>query len=622
MSDSRFTREREGERGAALVMVLLIGFLLMVVGGGLLMEVTTNTANVTDITSEQQAYYAAESGIQAAVNVLRDNVTLSDENRIDPTKPVTDKANRIDYLKALNISDSNLAAGVDVNDSVPRLSRWLKYNVIYPDRIGLGDEFYHPNKGYAFKLEISDPDNTGSDVEFSTTGRFFTPDPTSISLANYGTLTNGYSVQYVPQTSTRVNTAGGAASTSFGTFRVTKHGAGALISSFNRFEIVISMTLPYAGTRVIRGYLTSNVCVLGLCTNPQIIFDSRTFTLQGSKITLTTVGRNSLASLLLDGPPAGFPALLDWASALGSSEDNPINATISSPEPLRLLIKSTGFGPRGSKKQLEAIIRKNFFNGISGPGTLTLVGPPSTTACPACVPAQPATGFVFNPGSSNVADYSGQDEASTDIIPPVATTNGSTLDAVSDSVDGLPPHPFNGDVVGVPSDVSNEITSTHWLYSPPSVDASVKSFYPLARDSGRYFASGTQPTSFGDNATGTGLTFCDGNCTFTGTGGGILIVTGTLTLHGSFSFRGMIVVTGKGGVTRQGAGNGEILGNLIVAPYVNGSVLPSSEPVGISFLAPQYDLSGGGNSSISYSSSAVGSGLLAVDNFVLGVVEK
>ena len=99
-------------------------------------------------------------------------------------------------------------------------------------------------------------------------------------------------------------------------------------------------------------------------------------------------------------------------------------------------------------------------------------------------------------------------------------------------------------------------------------------------------------------------------------------MTGTLTLHGSFGFRGMIVVTGRGGVARQGAGNGEILGNLIVAPYVNSGVLPSSEPVGVSFLAPQYDLSGGGTSSISYSSSAVGSGLLAVDNFVLGVVEK
>jgi hypothetical protein len=70
-------------------------------------------------------------------------------------------------------------------------------------------------------------------------------------------------------------------------------------------------------------------------------------------------------------------------------------------------------------------------------------------------------------------------------------------------------------------------------------------------------------------------------------------VTGKLTLHGRFSFKGIILVTGKDGVDRRGAGNGVIEGNMIVAPYVNSSILPASEPVGGSFLAPQYDLSGG-----------------------------
>jgi hypothetical protein len=326
-------------------------------------------------------------------------------------------------------------------------------------------------------------------------------------------------------------------------------------------------------------------------------------------------------TLLSEGPPAGFNVSLNPA-AVGTPVDNVISGTISPPEPIRLRIKSIGYGPRRSTKQLEAIIQKNFFNGVTGPATLTLVGPPSTTACSTCTPAQPATTLTFNPGSSNVADYSGQDEVSSDIIPPIGTTNTANLDSISDSVDGLPPHPFNGDVVGVPSDVSGEITPSNWLYSPTTVDSAVKSFYSIAKDSGRYFPNGTQPSTFGDNATGTGLTFCDGNCVLTGKGGGIMIVTGTLTLDGNFSFRGMMIVTGQGGVKRKGAGNGEIFGNLIVAPYVNSGVLPSSEPVGTSFLAPQYDLSGGGSSSISYSSSAVGSGLLAVDNFVLGVVEK
>jgi len=600
-------------------MALVMSFLVLVACAGLLLEVTTNSANVTDAASEQQAYYAAESGIQAAIYVLRDNVRLPNDILIDPTKQASDPANRIDYLKALNIADSNLAAGSDGLDSVPRLSRWLKYNPDWPDRVTM-DNPYDEHNGYAFSLEISDPDNTGSQVTYSTSARFYDPDATSSFRKTYGDMTNGFVIEYVPQSSNQVDTTAGTGIANFGNFKVTKYGGGALVNTYNRFEIIMSMTLPYSDTRVIRGYLTTNSCLNGVCTMPGLLFDSRTFTLQGSKITLLSVGGNSIATTLSEGPPPGFKVSLSTGASLVIN--NVVTGTISSPEPTRLRIRSTGFGPRHATKQLEAIIQKNFFNGVSGPATLTLVGPPATTPCATCSPAQPATTMTFNPGSSNVADYSGQDEVSSDIIPPIGTTNSGNLDAVSDSIDGLPPHPFNGDVTGVPSDVSTEITPSHWLYSPSTVDSAMKSFFSIAKDSGRYFAKGTQPGTFGDNATGTGLTFCDGDCVFTGDGGGIMIVTGTLTLDGNFNFRGMIIVTGQGGVKRKGAGNGSISGNLIVAPYVNSSVLPSSEPVGASFLAPQYDLSGGGNSTIAYNSSAVGSGLKAVDNFVLGVVEK
>src|SRR6266536_6536882 len=101
-------KDRKNEKGAALVMALLVSFLMLVASAGLLMEASMNSANVTDETSEQQAYNAAESGIQAAVFVLRDNVTLSDANRLDTTKPATDKANRINYLRAIKPVSSNM----------------------------------------------------------------------------------------------------------------------------------------------------------------------------------------------------------------------------------------------------------------------------------------------------------------------------------------------------------------------------------------------------------------------------------------------------------------------------------------------------------------------------------
>src|SRR5688500_17989840 len=91
-------KERKSERGAALVMVVLISFLLLVASAGLLLVVATNTSNVTDSTAEQQAYNAAESGIQSAINVMRGNTPPNP--LFDSSKPATDPANRIDFKKA------------------------------------------------------------------------------------------------------------------------------------------------------------------------------------------------------------------------------------------------------------------------------------------------------------------------------------------------------------------------------------------------------------------------------------------------------------------------------------------------------------------------------------------
>jgi hypothetical protein len=209
----------------------------------------------------------------------------------------------------------------------------------------------------------------------------------------------------------------------------------------------------------------------------------------------------------------------------------------------------------------------------------------------------------------------------TDIIPPIGVTNPTNLDTIEDSVSGQPPHPFNGNVIGSPSDVSAEVPD--WLSSPSVLDATVKGLANVAQSSGAFYPSGTQPTTFGNNTAGTGLTFCDGSCTFTGNGGGILVVTGTLTLNGNFSFNGMIIVTGAGGVLRSGGGNGTIQGNIVVSPYVGSRIQDGIDPsLSDAFLPPQYDLSGGGNSTVVYNSKTLSNSMVAVSNYVLGVVEK
>ena len=102
-----------------------------------------------------------------------------------------------------------------------------------------------------------------------------------------------------------------------------------------------------------------------------------------------------------------------------------------------------------------------------------------------------------------------------------------------------------------------------------------------------------------------------------------MVVTGKLTLHGNFNFNGLIIVTGQAGVDRSGGGNGTIQGNIVIAPYVGSRVEDTITPSpSESFLSPQYNLSGGGNSTVVYNSQTVNNGLIAVSNYVLGVVEK
>ena len=62
------------------------------------------------------------------------------------------------------------------------------------------------------------------------------------------------------------------------------------------------------------------------------------------------------------------------------------------------------------------------------------------------------------------------------------------------------------------------------------------------------------------------ITVVNGDLTFgPGTGAGILLVTGTLNMHGNFNFDGVILVIGAGHVIFSGGGGGQINGAMVVA---------------------------------------------------------
>ena len=103
---------RAGERGAALVTMLLVSVLLLGAGGALIMTTMMSANNSIASTAEMQAYYVAESGMQSALNVLRGN-----------TKPLINANDRMSFRTAIIPSISNGG-----NPGTLRFAGWLPYN--------------------------------------------------------------------------------------------------------------------------------------------------------------------------------------------------------------------------------------------------------------------------------------------------------------------------------------------------------------------------------------------------------------------------------------------------------------------------------------------------------------
>ncbi|HKR13498.1 MAG TPA: hypothetical protein VJT15_15645 [Pyrinomonadaceae bacterium] len=146
------TTKNHRERGAALLTVLLLSSLLLAAGSTLLLVTSLSSRTAIDSTAEMQAYYAAEGGLQATLDVLRGNVSA---NASMPN------GSKISFRNALTLSASNLPSDTSTS---PRLSGWLSYDYTpsgapRPDRVSLTSS-YSPQNGMAFSVELADPDNT------------------------------------------------------------------------------------------------------------------------------------------------------------------------------------------------------------------------------------------------------------------------------------------------------------------------------------------------------------------------------------------------------------------------------------------------------------------------------
>jgi hypothetical protein len=159
--------------------------------------------------------------------------------------------------------------------------------------------------------------------------------------------------------------------------------------------------------------------------------------------------------------------------------------------------------------------------------------------------------------------------------------------------------------------VSNVSTALGPLATVDGLTNLVKSITAAAGASNVFpNANSSAPTNLGTNSA-PAINVVEGDYSLGGSGTGILVVTGTLTMSGTPSFNGLVLVIGEGNVVKNGGGNGTLNGSLLVAnlysdtppTYTDLIPLGSNNSPGI----PTINWNGGGNATIQYDSCWINS---------------
>jgi hypothetical protein len=552
--------KRSGERGAALVTMLLASVLILGAGGALIMTTTMSATNSIGSTAEMQAYYVAEAGMQSALNVLRGNAS-----------PLIVATDRISFRTAIIRSISNGG-----NAGTLRLAGWLPYNTpsdpnsLVPVTIGtvVG--------GYRVTVENLDPNS--HIVQFQTSATINNSDAGATYKKTFGTVggADEVTITYTGQPTTTLTpneeTFPLTLDSTLGSFTITRP----LTSTSNNvvipktgFEIAITQSLPWAATTYLEGTFEGVVNLAS--TTVKVTFDKASVKADGTTYALNL---------------AGATQVLDLSYTLSPSTTS-IPAKVTSPDPKRLLLKSYGFGPQGAQKRLELMVTKANFE-FEVPAGVTFRG------------ADDCTAMSFDTGSSGAKWYSGVDRAGVEAQRPAFAVTPCDED---DAKAGIKkPDTVVDPEVGLLGDddtTPGTVETPSFLESADRARAYLNSLQAKAQSTGRYFGSGT---TINDSVNSPVFTFVDGDCTLEG-GSGFLVVTGTLTMKGNPNFKGAILVLGTGVLIRNGGGDGDIYGGIAVAAFGRNSG---------NFTAPTFQTNGGGNSTIQYDSlalrNAIGSG--------------
>ena len=553
------TDKRTGERGAALITMLLVSMLLLGAGGALIMTTMMSANNSVGSTAEMQAYYVAEAGMQSALNVLRGN-----------TKPRVNANDKMSFRTAVvpSISNGGYAGTL-------RLAGWLPYNdpsnpnSLVP--ISLGSI----TGGYRIVVENADPNS--HIVEFHTDGIIDGSSAATPYQKTFGTVAGNdeVTIRYSGQSATTLtpdpNHYPLITNSNLGSFVIvrpltsTKNGVSIPKTSF---RVVITQTLPWAATTTLEGTFEGKVDTAA--TTLKATFEKASVKADGTVYALNLASGTQVLNF----------------SYTASPTSTAVAAKVTSPDPKRLLLKSYGFGPQGAEKHLELMLSRAFLE-IEAPATVTLRG------------ADDCSPVTLDSGSSGAKYYSGKDLSGFSPQRPAfavspcdeeeANAGIKKHDTVDDPEIGL---------LGDDDSVPGHVKMPSFLKDANKARAYLNGLQAKAKSVGRLFKSGV---TISESINKPQFTFVDGDATLTD-GAGFLVVTGTLTMRGNANFRGMILVLGKGVLIRNGGGNGDILGAITIAAFnrTSGNFLPAT-----------FHTNGGGNSNVQYDSDSLNNGLAA-----------
>ncbi|HET7106817.1 MAG TPA: pilus assembly PilX N-terminal domain-containing protein [Candidatus Acidoferrum sp.] len=266
--------------------------------------------------------------------------------------------------------------------------------------------------------------------------------------------------------------------------------------------------------------------------------------------------------------------------------------------------------PAGSQRIVQYTVAPIIL-GLSFPSALTFDGPAPVYNAP-----------NSNPSGMNGNDRSGSNQLAGCTVPvqPSKSAIGVvTSGDIATATTGIPANRTNNYVGtgGTPSigNVSGSLPPSE--QSVASLQTLVQNIANVANNTLSGPVNGLSAAQLG-SAANPQITVVKGDLTLSGsgTGYGILVVTGTFRFTGDWGWRGVVLVIGQGNMQESGGGNNEFDGAVLVAQTLDGAGNPLA-----TLGTPTLNWSGGGGNGIYYDSCWINNASAGVTYKVLSFRE-